>query len=100
MNPDVAWPRNDYSRVPFWLYHDAAIYEQEMERIFRGPAWSYLCLEAEIPGRGDSGPPGGAARRGSGWGARTAATPPSVTGASTRAAMTGRRRRGMADRLV
>src|SRR6266513_5796757 len=53
MNPDVACPRNDYSRVPFWLYHDAAIYEQEMERIFRGPVWNYLCLEAEIPKPGD-----------------------------------------------
>src|SRR3989441_2262535 len=53
MNPDIAWPRNDYSRVPFWLHHDAAIYELEMERIFRGPAWSYLCLEAEIPDAGD-----------------------------------------------
>src|SRR5205809_6316560 len=53
MNPEIAWPRNDYSRVPFWLHHDAAIYELEMERIFRGPAWSYLCLEAEIPNAGD-----------------------------------------------
>src|SRR5207249_6536764 len=32
MTPDIAWPRNDYSRVPFWLHHDAAIYELEMER--------------------------------------------------------------------
>jgi anthranilate 1,2-dioxygenase large subunit len=53
MTPDIAWPRNDYSRVPFWLHHDEAIYELEMERIFRGPAWSYLCLEAEIPSPGD-----------------------------------------------
>jgi anthranilate 1,2-dioxygenase large subunit len=53
MTPEIAWPRNDYSRVPFWLHHDAAIYELEMERIFRGPAWSYLCLEAEIPNAGD-----------------------------------------------
>jgi phenylpropionate dioxygenase-like ring-hydroxylating dioxygenase large terminal subunit len=49
MKPDIAWPRNDYSRVPFWLHHDDDIYALEMERIFRGPAWSYLCLEAEIP---------------------------------------------------
>src|SRR2546427_2230899 len=53
MNPDIAWPRNDYSRVPFWLHHDAALYELEMERIFRGPAWNYLCLEAELPNPGD-----------------------------------------------
>src|SRR5712691_496229 len=53
MNPDIAWPRNDYSRVPFRLHHDHALYELEMERIFRGPAWSFLCLEAEIPNPGD-----------------------------------------------
>jgi anthranilate 1,2-dioxygenase large subunit len=53
MEPSIDWPRNDYSRVPFRLHHDPALYEAEMERIFRGPAWSYLCLEAEIPGPGD-----------------------------------------------
>ena len=53
MKPEIAWPRNDYSRVPFRLYHDEALYELEMERIFRGPAWSYLCLEAELPKPGD-----------------------------------------------
>lgn len=53
MTPDIAWPRDDYSRVPFWLHHDEDIYALEMERIFRGPAWSYLCLEAELPNPGD-----------------------------------------------
>lgn len=51
--PTVDWPRADYSRVPYWLYHDARIYEAEQERIFKGPTWSYLALEAEIPERGD-----------------------------------------------
>ena len=53
MEPKIDWPRNDYSRVPFRLHHDQALYELEMERIFRGPAWSFLCLEAEIPNPGD-----------------------------------------------
>jgi anthranilate 1,2-dioxygenase large subunit len=53
MNPEIGWPRNDYSRVPFRLHHDESIYQMEMERIFRGPAWSYLCLEAELPNPGD-----------------------------------------------
>ncbi|MEO8143875.1 MAG: Rieske 2Fe-2S domain-containing protein [Betaproteobacteria bacterium] len=53
MQREIAWPRNDYSRVPFWLHHDTALYEEEMERIFRGPTWNYLCLEAEIPNAGD-----------------------------------------------
>ena len=53
MNAEVNWPRNDYSRVPYRLHHDEELYALEMERIFRGPAWSYLCLEAEIPQPGD-----------------------------------------------
>jgi len=53
MEPRIDWPRNDYSRVPFRLHHDEEIYRLEMERIFRGPAWSFLCLEAEIPNPGD-----------------------------------------------
>ena len=24
---EVRWPRNDYSRVPYWLYHDRALYD-------------------------------------------------------------------------
>jgi anthranilate 1,2-dioxygenase large subunit len=47
------WPALDYSRVPYRLYHDAEAYEREQERIFRGPAWNFLCLEAEIPNNGD-----------------------------------------------
>jgi anthranilate 1,2-dioxygenase large subunit len=49
----VHWPRNDYSRVPFWLYHDPAVYSQEQARIFKGKAWSYVGLEAELPNPGD-----------------------------------------------
>ena len=49
----VDWPRNDYSRVPFRLYHDESVYALEMERIFRGPVWNYLALEAEVPNPGD-----------------------------------------------
>jgi anthranilate 1,2-dioxygenase large subunit len=53
MKREIQFPRNDYSRIPFWLHHDAELYEQEMERIFRGPVWNYLCLEAEMPNPGD-----------------------------------------------
>src|SRR6266446_8782336 len=47
------WPALDYSRVPYRLYHDAALYAREQERIFGGPVWSFLGLEAEIPKPGD-----------------------------------------------
>jgi anthranilate 1,2-dioxygenase large subunit len=47
------WPTLDYSRVPYRLYHDAEIYKQEQDRIFKGPTWNYLCLDAEIPRPGD-----------------------------------------------
>src|SRR5258708_4645494 len=53
MTLTVDWPTDDYSRIPFALYHDDDIYEQEMERIFRGPVWNYLGLEAELPNPGD-----------------------------------------------
>jgi anthranilate 1,2-dioxygenase large subunit len=52
-HPDVKWPRLDYSRVPYWLYHDQAIYDLEQDRIFKGRTWSYVGLEAEIPNHGD-----------------------------------------------
>src|SRR6266478_3213219 len=44
-----AWPAEGLTRVPYWVYQDADIYQREQERIFRGPTWSYLCLEAELP---------------------------------------------------
>jgi anthranilate 1,2-dioxygenase large subunit len=49
------WPALDYSRVPYRLYHDAEIYAREQERIFRGPVWNFLGLDAEIPNPGDFG---------------------------------------------
>jgi anthranilate 1,2-dioxygenase large subunit len=51
--PSVDWQRNDYSRVPYWLYREPKIYEAEQQRIFKGPVWCYVGLEAEIPNPGD-----------------------------------------------
>lgn len=47
------WSTNDYSRVPYRFYHDPAIYELERDRLFNGPTWSLVGLEAEIPKAGD-----------------------------------------------
>jgi anthranilate 1,2-dioxygenase large subunit len=51
--PTVNWPRNDYSRVPYWLYHDREVYDLEQQRVFKGPVWLYVGLEAEVPAPGD-----------------------------------------------
>jgi phenylpropionate dioxygenase-like ring-hydroxylating dioxygenase large terminal subunit len=47
--PDAIWTTSDYSRVPYGLYHDPDVYRQEHDRVFRGPTWCVLALEAELP---------------------------------------------------
>ena len=41
------------SAVPYTWYSSSEIYEREQERIFRGHAWNFVALEAEIPNVGD-----------------------------------------------
>src|SRR6266436_1101413 len=43
------WPAEGLTRVPYWVYSDRDVYEEEQTRIFRGPTWHFLCLEAELP---------------------------------------------------
>src|SRR5258708_39076014 len=50
---DYVWPDDDLSIIPDWVYTDEAIYQREVERIFHGPTWNYVALEAEIPSAGD-----------------------------------------------
>jgi len=47
------WPANGGARVPYWVYSDPDVYAAELERIWYGPHWLYVGLEAEIPGVGD-----------------------------------------------
>ena len=47
-----SWPVDTLARVPYWVYQDEANYQAELRRIFEGPAWSYVGLEADL------GPPG------------------------------------------
>ena len=49
----VNWPSNALSEVPFRVYTDPEQYALEQQRIFKGEAWSYLCLASEIPHAGD-----------------------------------------------
>lgn len=46
------WPRS-LTQVPYWVYQDQDVYRAEQERVFHGPFWSYLCLEAELADPGD-----------------------------------------------
>ena len=47
------WPEAGPSRVPNWVYTDPDIFAREQARIFEGPSWLYVCLDAEIPNPGD-----------------------------------------------
>jgi anthranilate 1,2-dioxygenase large subunit len=52
--PEVpAWPAANETVVPDWVYTSNAVYEREMERIFKGATWNYVALEAEVPNPGD-----------------------------------------------
>ena len=47
------WAEPGSSRVPFWAYTDADIYQRELDAIFYGQHWSYVGLEVEVPNTGD-----------------------------------------------
>ena len=53
MDARRVWPKEGLSRIPYWIYSDPEIYAREQERVFCGPSWSYVALEAEIPQPGD-----------------------------------------------
>lgn len=42
-----------YSHVPYRIYTDPEVYDEEQRRIFRGPVWSFVGIETEIPEPGD-----------------------------------------------
>jgi salicylate 5-hydroxylase large subunit len=47
------WPDAGASRIPNWIYTDPEIFAREQQRVFQGPGWLYVCLEAEIAKPGD-----------------------------------------------
>lgn len=51
--PLIDWPKEGPTRAPYRVMNDPEVYALEQERIFRGPTWNYLCLDAEIPEPGD-----------------------------------------------
>ena len=46
---NFSWPSEGLTRVPYRVYQDAALYGEELVRIFRGRTWNFLCLAAELP---------------------------------------------------
>ena len=50
--PAGAWPEG-LTRVPYWVYRDPGVANDEQTRIFEGPAWHYLCLEVDVAETGD-----------------------------------------------
>jgi salicylate 5-hydroxylase large subunit len=50
---DRRWTTNGTHRVPYWVYTDKAIYDEELKTVFGGRSWNYVGLEAEIPNGGD-----------------------------------------------
>jgi anthranilate 1,2-dioxygenase large subunit len=50
--PLLQWPEAE-NHVPRQIYTDEAIYHEEMERVFAGPAWVLVAHDAEIPEPGD-----------------------------------------------
>jgi anthranilate 1,2-dioxygenase large subunit len=52
-SPNLTWPARDFSRVPYEVFFNPNVYDREQEKLFRGPVWCYLGLEAEVPNPGD-----------------------------------------------
>lgn len=46
--PAVSWPSDGVTEVPFKIFSDAHQYADEIEKIFKGPTWNYLCLTSEV----------------------------------------------------
>src|SRR5262245_7698484 len=51
--PHGSWPEDSLARVPYWIYRDEANYQREQQRLFEGRSWNFVCLEADIPNKGD-----------------------------------------------
>jgi phenylpropionate dioxygenase-like ring-hydroxylating dioxygenase large terminal subunit len=50
---EPVWPEDSVARVPYWVYQNPENYRRELARLFEGPTWNYVCLEADIPNKGD-----------------------------------------------
>jgi anthranilate 1,2-dioxygenase large subunit len=50
----LVWPGEGISAaVPYGVFTEQAVYDEEQAKIFRGPTWSFIGLAAEVPNAGD-----------------------------------------------
>nr|ART36132.1 B173 [uncultured bacterium] len=49
----IDWPEDTYHRIPYRFYSDKQVYDLEQERIFAGPLWHFVGMEAELPNIND-----------------------------------------------
>lgn len=47
------WSADRYDYVPYWVFQRKDVQEAEQQRVFEGPVWNFLALEAELPNPGD-----------------------------------------------
>ena len=47
------WTGKALTEVPYEVYDDEQVYDQERELIFQGPTWNFLGLASEVPEAGD-----------------------------------------------
>ena len=34
-----SWPKEGWTRVPYWVYSDPEVYRRELDTFFYGPGW-------------------------------------------------------------
>ena len=50
--PIRAWPKEGWTRIPFWIYTDPDLYKRELDTFFYGQTWNYVALDCEVPEAG------------------------------------------------
>jgi anthranilate 1,2-dioxygenase large subunit len=46
------WPKEGWTRIPYWVYTDPDLYRRELDLFFYGRSWNYVALECEVPEKG------------------------------------------------
>jgi phenylpropionate dioxygenase-like ring-hydroxylating dioxygenase large terminal subunit len=49
----IGWPGQGVHQVPYNVYTDVDVYNEEQARVFRGPVWNFVGLASEVPDSGD-----------------------------------------------